>query len=216
MKKNKNLTVLILLVGLFGINTNAQDNADAKKILDGVSAKMKSYTTMKIEFTYTMTNAKTNVNESKTGVIQIKGNKYRLEIGGQIVFCDGKTVWTYLKDEKEVNINNVSTQEDAINPTTILNNYVANFKPKFIKDAVEGGKTISIVDMTPIKGKTYYKVRLNINKVAQQIASTIVYDKNGTTYTYKVNKFTPNLAMADALFTFNKANYPGVEENDMR
>jgi outer membrane lipoprotein-sorting protein len=216
MKNIKLLILPILLFGFCGINVKAQDDTKAKTILDGVSAKMKSYTTMKIEFTYTMANTKTNVNESKTGVIQIKGNKYHLEIGGQIVFCDNKTIWTYLKDENEVNINNVSIQEDAINPTTILNNYAANFKPKFIKDIVEGGKTISVIDMTPIKGKSYYKIRLNIDKIAQQILSTLIYDKNGSTYTYKVNKFTINIAMLDTIFTFNKADHPGAEENDMR
>jgi len=216
MKNIKLLILSFLLFSICGINVKAQDDTKAKTILDGVSTKMKLYTTMKIEFTYTMENIKTNVNESKTGIIQIKGNKYRLEIGGQIVFCDSKTVWTYLKDENEVNINNVSTQEDAINPATILNNYVTNFKPKFIKDIVEGGKTISVIDMTPIKGKSYYKIRLNIDKTAQQILSTLVYDKNGSTYTYKVNKFTTNIAIFDTIFTFNKANYPSVEENDMR
>lgn len=217
MKKIKIIALSILTLVFCGLRTNAQlDDTKAKTILDGVSAKMKSYTTMKIEFTYSMVNTKTNVNESKSGTIQIKGSKYHVEMGGQIVFCDGTTVWTYLKDDNEVNINNVSNQEDATNPTNILNNYSKNFKPKWIKDVVEGGKTISIIDMTPIKGKSYYKVRLNIDKIAQQIISTIVYDKNGSTFTYSVTKFTTNLVMADSLFTFNKANYPGVQENDMR
>lgn len=216
MKKMKIIGLSVLLLSVFSFKASAQDDTKAKTILDGVSATMKAYTTMKIEFTYTMVNAKTKVNESKNGVIQIKGAKYHLEIGGQIVFCNGTTVWTYLKDENEVNINNASTQEDATNPTTILNNYSVNFKPKWIKDVVEGGKTIAVIDMTPIKGKSYSKVRLNIDKVAKQITSTTIYDKNGSTYTYKVTKFTSNLPMAETLFTFNKADYPGVEENDMR
>ena len=217
MKKIKYLLLTVLFIGLNGIKVNAQiDDSKAKTILDGVSAKMKSYTTMKIEFSYTMLNTKTNVNETKSGTIQIKGNKYHLEVGGQTVFCDGKTVWTYIKDDNEVNINNVSIQDDAINPTTILNNYSLNYKPKWIKEMIDGGKTIEVVDMTPLKGKSYYKVRLNIDKIAQQITSTIVYDKNGSTYTYTVSKLTSNLTIDDAIFTFTKANYPNVEVNDMR
>ena len=217
MKKLHYMLLPFLFIALCGLKVNAQiDDSKAKATLDGVSSKMKSYTTMKIEFSYTMLNTKTNVNETKSGTIQIKGNKYHLEVGGQIVFCDGKTVWTYIKDDNEVNINNVSTQEDAINPTTILNNYSLNYKPKWIKEVIDGGKTIEIIDLTPLKGKSYYKVRLNIDKVAQQITSTIVYDKNGSTYTYTISKFTSNLTMDDAIFTFNKANYPNVETNDMR
>ena len=217
MKKIEIFALSLFTLVFCGIKSNAQiDDTKAKTTLDAVSAKMKSYTTMKIDFTYSMVNDKTKVNESKSGTIQIKGSKYHLEIGGQIVFCDATTVWTYLKDDNEVNVNNASTQEDATNPTTILNNYSKNFKPKFIKEEVQGGKTIAVIDMTPIKAKSYYKVRLNIDKIAQQIVSTSVYDKNGSTYTYTVTKFASNLPMADALFTFVKANYPGVQVNDMR
>ena len=217
MKKIEFFALSLLTLVLCGIKSNAQiDDTKAKTTLDAVSAKMKSYTTMKIDFTYSMVNDKTKVNESKSGTIQIKGSKYHLEIGGQVVFCDATTVWTYLKDDNEVNVNNASTQEDATNPTTILNNYSKNFKPKFIKEEVQGGKTIAVIDMTPTKAKSYYKVRLNIDKIAQQIVSTSVYDKNGSTYTYTVTKFASNLPMVDALFTFVKANYPGVQVNDMR
>lgn len=217
MKKIGIMMIAVIFFGFTSIRTNAQIvDTKAKAILDSCSATMKAYTTMKIEFTYTMTNTKTNVNETKAGVIQIKGSKFRLEIGGQIVFCDGKTKWTYIKDDNEVTIDNASTSDEAINPTNILNNYSLNYKAKWIKEVIEGAKAVAVVDMTPIKGKSYSKVRLNIIKSTKQISSTTVYDKNGSEYCYKVTKFTTNVAMADTIFTFNKASYPGVTENDMR
>lgn len=205
-----------ILISMLSIQLNAQDDTKATTILNAASTKMKSYSTMKIEFTYSMVNTKTKVNETKAGTIQIKGDKYRLEVGGQIVFCDGKTVWTYIKDDNECNINDASTQEDAVNPLSILNNYSKNFKAKYIKDMVQNAKTYQIVDLTPIKGKSYSKIRLAIDKATSQISSSILYDKNGTTYTYLITKFTTNTAMADSLFTFVATNYPGVEVNDMR
>lgn len=214
--KNLKSIALILTLFLISASINAQDDTKATTILNGVSTKMKSYTSMKIEFSYNMTNTKTGVNETKTGTIQVKGSKYRLEIGGQIVFCDGSTVWTYLEDDEEVNINNVSAQEDAVNPTTILNNYATNFKTKYIKESVELGKTYQVIDLTPLKTKSYFKVRLYIDNTLQQIASTIIYDKNGSTYSYIVTKFTTNLTMDDSIFTFNTKDYPDVEVNDMR
>lgn len=209
--------LIISFIATLAIQSSvAQTDTKATTILNTSGTKLKSYTTMKIEFTYTMVNEKTKVNESKSGVIQIKGDKYKLEMGGQTVFCDGKTVYTYIKSDNECNINNVSTTEDAMNPLTILNNYSKNFKAKYIKDIVQGGKTYHIVDLTPIKGKNYYKVRLTIDKITSHISSTVVYDKNGTTYTYTITKFTTNLIMADSIFTFVASNYPGVEINDMR
>ena len=216
MKKIGIIIVTAIILGITSVKVNAQiTDTKAKATLDSVSAAMKSYSTMKIEFTYTMVNAKTKVNETKAGTIQIKGSKFKLEIGGQTVYCDGKTKWTYIKDDNEVTINNASATDDA-NPLNILNNYSSNYKAKYIKDVVEGGKTLTVIDMTPIKGKSYSKVRLNINKAAKQIASYTIYDKNGSEYTSKVTKFTTNVVIADTTFTFNKADHPGVTENDMR
>lgn len=215
MKKHKSIA-LVLVIFFISASLNAQDDTKATTILNGVSTKMKSYTTMKIEFSYTMMNEKTGVDESKTGTIQVKGSKYRIEIAGQIVFCDGTTVWTYLEDDEEVTINSVSTQEDAVNPTTILNNWTTNFKAKYIKESVEFGKVYQVVDLTPLKTKSYYKVRLYIDNTLQQIASTIIYDKNGSTFTYVVTKFTSDLTMADTMFTFSTTDYPDAEINDMR
>jgi outer membrane lipoprotein carrier protein len=216
MKTLQNIALIFAILIFSSGKITAQDDTKATTILDAVSAKMKAYTTMKIEFSYSMTNTKTGVNETKKGTIQVKGSKYKIEIGGQVVFCDGTTVWTYIEDDDEVNINNVSSQEDAINPSTILNNYATNFKPKYIKESVELGKTYQVIDLTPIKTKSYYKARLYIDNTIQQIASFIFYDKNGSTYTYIVTKFTSNLTMDDSIFTFNKSDYPDVEENDMR
>lgn len=211
------LTILMISTSILAYhNAGAQVDTKATTILNSASTKMKSYTTMKLEFTYSMVNTKTKVNESKAGIIQVKGDKYKLDMGGQTVFCDGKTIWTYIKDDNECNINSVSATEDAMNPLSILNNYSKNFKAKYIKDMVQGGKTYQIVDLTPIKAKNYYKVRIAIDKATSQVGSTIVFDKNGTTYTYLISKFTTNTAITDTMFTFIAANYPGVEMNDMR
>ena len=47
-------TILVLLIGVITIKTNAQasNDPDAKKVLDGVSAKFKTYKTVKSTFTF--------------------------------------------------------------------------------------------------------------------------------------------------------------------
>lgn len=209
--------IILLALNLIAIPfIYAQNDVKAKTILDGVSAKMKTFSTYKIDFTYKMENVKKKINEVKVGNITVKGAKYKLEITGQVVICDGKTVWTYIKDANEVNVDNVKTDDDAINPTKLLYMYEKNFTYKLIKETSENGKYVQIIDLKPIKGKKYYKVRLTIDKTQKQIVSSTVYDKTENIYTYLVTNFTPNVAAVDASFTFNKAAYPGVEINDMR
>ena len=65
------------LMMLMFINSSMSQVVDEKAnaILDKVSVKMKSYTAMKIEFTYTLDNKAEKIHQSKTGVVTIKGDK---------------------------------------------------------------------------------------------------------------------------------------------
>lgn len=212
---------LLFIVPIFLLpllNVKAQDNSKAKAILDGVCQQTKSYTTIEIEFTYTMENKKKNMKEAKKGTACMKGEKYWLSFAGQNIISDGKTMWTYITESNEVQINNVNPNDDqSLNPSKLLTAYDKSFTPKFIKEEVRTGKTLQILDLTPLKARSYFKIRVEIDKVKKQIANSIVYDKDGaTTYTYSVLKFTTNKAIPDTKFTFKVSDHPGCEVVDLR
>ncbi|MBA3898648.1 MAG: outer membrane lipoprotein carrier protein LolA [Bacteroidetes bacterium] len=200
-------------------NAVAQDDAKAKAILDEVSAKTKTYASIKASFSYNLENKDANINETQEGSISIKGKKYRLEIAGQEVISDGKSVWTFLKDANEVQINTVEeAADDAITPTNIFTIYEKGFKYKFEAEKTENGKAVYIINLNPIdvKGKPYHTVKLTIEKATKQILSIKVLSKDGNHYTYTVKNFTPNAEMPESTFTFNTAKYPKVEVIDLR
>ena len=215
--KRLNFMSLFILVLFMNQSMSQVVDEKANSILDKVSVKMKSYTSMKIEFTYTIDNKAEKIHQSKTGVVTIKGDKYSLTIQKQRIISDGKTVWTYIPDANEVQINNVNTKDDeALNPAKLLATYSKNYRAKLVKELNQGGVMTQIVDLVPIKGKAFFKVRLMVDKTKLQVLSTEIYNKNGSTYAYKVNKFTPNSKVLDAEFSFKASDFPGVEINDMR
>ena len=96
---------IIAFMAVGSLTVNAQDqDPKAKKILDELSAKTKAYTTIKAEFSWVV-EKKDKSKESQSGKIQTKGAKYKLEIPGHEIYCDGKTVWDFIKDANEVQIN---------------------------------------------------------------------------------------------------------------
>ena len=209
--------IFLLLTGICTLNTvSAQEQGDkkAKGILDELSAKTKSYSTIKADFSFTVTN-KDNKTDTQTGTLYLKGDKYKLEIKGQEIISDGKTVWTYLKDANEVQINNVdATATEGINPTTIFTMYEKGFKYKFDKE--EGTtQTINLYPTNPDK-KKFHTVKLTVDKTKKQINGMKVSMKDGSTYTYNIKTFTPNTEIKDNLFVFDKKSHPGVEEVDLR
>ena len=208
----KKLLLIILVAGL-AISAFAQNDKKASAILDEVSVKTKAYKTIKIDFTYAMDNAKEKIHDKFKGTLISKGDKYKLTAAGQDVISDGKTVWTYLKDAKEVQINNVGEDDDSFTPTKLLSGYSKDFKSKFIS---EKGND-QIIELYPLKkGKNFTKVQLTIDKAKKQISKFMIYDRSGSTFSYIIDKFVSDQAIADNVFTFNKAEHPGVEFNDMR
>ena len=208
----KKFLLIVIAAGLT-FNAFAQTDKKATAILDEVSVKTKAYKTIKIDFTYAMDNVKEKIHDKFKGTLISKGDKYKLTAAGQDVISDGKTVCTYLKDAKEVQINNVGEDDDSFTPTKLLSGYNKDYKSKFIEE--KGNE--QIIELYPLKkGKSFTKVQLTIDKSKKQISKFMIYDRSGSTFSYILDKFVTDQAIADTVFTFNKADHPGVEINDMR
>ncbi len=215
--KNIILTVAIILG--FVLVTNAQTDQKAKEILNAMSKKYRSYDVVKTDFTFTLDNAEAKVKETQQGTLYVKANanKYKVIMTNQDLISDGKSQWTYLKNDKEVQINHVDNSGDAINPAKIFTVYEKGFKYIYVGEKKIGPKTFQIIDLSPVDAKkAFFKIRLTIDKAAKQIANVLIFDKNGNKYTYNVKTFVPNVKVPETTFAFDAKKYPGIEVVDLR
>jgi outer membrane lipoprotein-sorting protein len=148
----------------------------------------------------------------------MKGNKYKVNITGQEIFCDGTTIWTYDKSSNEVTITKFDPTGNTTTPQKIFTNfYDKDFLYKLNGQQKVNGKTLQEIEMTPVdKTKNFFKIYVYVDKAAQTVSSTRMLDKNGTKYTYSINSLNGNANLSDAMFAFDKSKYPGVEEVDLR
>jgi outer membrane lipoprotein-sorting protein len=218
----KNLLFSILL--LTGFTALAQpkgmgkNDLDAKKILDGVSAKFRSFKTITAKFNLKIENSAGKVQGTKSGIVNLKGTKYRINVTGQEIFSDGNTTWTYDKSSNEVQINKVERSATTITPQKMFTNfYDKDFLYKTNPDVKVGAKIMQEIELTPIdKSKPFFKVLVHVDKASQTIRETKVFEKNGNRYTYSVTSMKTNTGLPDALFVFDAKKYPKVEVVDLR
>jgi len=198
--------IFIALLAFFSVHTLGQNNTDvkdpkAKKILDQVSAKTKSYKNITAKFTYSLDNKDEDMHDSQDGEIIMKGDKYNLKMAGQEIIYDGEFVWIILREEKEANKG--LPDKDGLNPSDMFNVYKDGWKYKYIKQTTMDGVTIEIVDLVPKDGdKSFSRVRLNIDKAKSHIKSAIFYGKDGTYYTYTLKEIKVNIELNDNVFEF--------------
>jgi len=213
MKKITTIATLILI----SMSVFAQGDKKAKDILSGVSSKYRSYKSMKADFSYTLENPTAKIKETQSGSIILSGVKYRLAIAGQEVICDGKTIWTFMKEAKEVQVNSVDPAEGGIKPNEIFTMYEKGFLYKFVDEKKVGGKVQQNIELTPTdKTKNFFKIKLTVDKASKQIVKSVIFEKTGNRYTYAIKEFTPNFAVNAGTFMFDAKKYPGVEVVDLR
>lgn len=215
----KKIILSLLVTAGFAFSSTAQTDARAKTILAEVSKKYRSYDVVKTDFTFILDNPQAKIKETQQGtlIVKAKANKYRVSMTNQELISDGKSQWTYLKEDKEVQVSNADHNSDAINPAKIFTIYESGFKYLYTGDSKVGGKVYEMIDLTPTDiNRSYFKIRLGIDKAAKQISSVLIFDKSGNKYTYNVKKLVSNVKVPESTFGFDAKKYPGVEVVDLR
>lgn len=208
-----------LLLSLSVLASFAQQDAKAKEILDKVSAKTKSYSTIKVEYSFVHENLEDDIKEVSNGKLSLKGNKYVLDFMGNTVFCDSKTIWSYIKDANEVNISAIEEDSESLfNPANMFTVYEKGFKFTFVNERFEKGHALQVIDLFPenVEESEYSKIRISVDKDKNQIFKINYFGKDANRFIIEVTKFTANETMGDETFLFNKEKFPGVEIVDMR
>ncbi len=213
MNTKKIALIALLAIGCYTAKAQDQD-PKAKKILDELSVKTKAYSTIKAEFSWEV-EKKDKTKDLQSCKIQTKGTKYKLEIPGHEIYCDGKTVWDFIKDANEVQIKDMEVGgDDVINPSTIFTIYEKGFKYKFVSEDA----STQIIELYPVNPdkKKFHTIKLFIDKTKKQITSVKMMMKDGTTQTYTIKTFAGDAAIPDTDFTFDAKTHKGVSIEDIR
>lgn len=211
---NKLLAATLFLFVIF--TNNAQDKK-AKELLDAVTAKVKSYNNITVDFKYTLTNLKENINKESKGNVILEGNKYVLNFMGVTKIFDGKKSYTIIPEDEEINISSVDDKDEkAITPSKMLTFFNNGYK--YYWDILQDikGRKIQYIKLVPISPKDERKeILLGIDSQTKTIYNVIEIGKNGTKTTLTVNSFKTNQPISKNQFTFVAGKYPNYYINKL-
>lgn len=214
----KKIVTYCLILFLSSQSVFAQtSDATAVKLLKSVSQKYNGYKTMQMDISLTIENMESKSKDTKAGKVMSKGNMFIAELGNQKLFCDGKTLWTYLKDVNEVQINDFEKGAGILTPSDIFKIADKDYLAYMGEKVTESGKSLQIIELTPKnKNMSFSKIKMYINTADNSVLKGVVFDKNAIHYTYSISNFKSNVEMSNGSFTFDKTKYPGVEVIDLR
>lgn len=198
--------LLYLLFSIFLISGSgvAQSNASAKKILDDVSTKLKSYKGITANFSLVSKNRTGKVNFTENGKILVKGNKYYIKEGAVEIFSDGDKTWNF-NGNNEVMVTTAEDAGDAITPQKLL---ATSYDSEYNYSLVSSAGSYYQIQMTPKdKRKNFQRVNLFIYKPKMMVTKAKVVDKGNNTIEFSLSNVNTTSSIADEAFVFDKTRY---------
>ena len=176
----------------------------AKQVLDKTAAVVAAKSGAKASFTI-----KGN-QMNASGTIAIKGRKFQASTPQATIWFDGKTQWTYLKKNDEVNVANPTEAElAAINPY----NFIYMYK-KGYKYTMEKKNGSFIVHLTATNKRSIQEMYITINPKSYIPSQIRMRQQKGWT-TITISGFKQS-KLSDGLFRFNSKDFPNAEVIDLR
>ena len=208
----KKITFLLLIT--FSVASQAQDKK-AKNLLDQVTAKIRSYDNITIDFKYALNNSRENINQESKGNVTLKDNMYVLNFMGVTKIFDGKKTYTINPEDEEVTISKFNEKDEAaITPNKMLTFFNSGYK--YTWDILQNvkGRKIQYIKLIPTSAKDQRKeILLGIDIQTKNIYNLIETGKNGTRTTLTVNSFKTNQPLSKNQFTFAESKYPNYYVN---
>jgi outer membrane lipoprotein-sorting protein len=197
--------LLLLFTCFFALLTsNAQDNRIAEKILDKVSVFLSNPEGVRIDFT-----------GSENGYLIMKGEKFYLNTQSIQSWYDGKTQWSYLTDNEEVNISSPTKEEiQAISPYHLLKRYKSDYTYIYIGQSKRKGKLVHEINLTS-KSDIINDIKLIISDDNKPVA-ILFYRNNKLMSEVNITSLQTDSKIDDKQFRFDKTKYPQVEIIDLR
>lgn len=194
-----------LLITSSSFSSFAQNDPDAKKVMDAFGIQVKNSKGIMANFTLKSITSKGKSNGSKSLTLAMRGEKYNLKQGATEIICDGKNVYNF-DGNKTITKSAVEESSQTLSPQKLL---AGTYDKDFTYKLVSSKGRYDEIEMTPLdKRKNFQKVNLFFSKGKRTLAKSSILDKSNNITELIVNKINLKATVADALFVFNKANYP--------
>lgn len=156
-------------------------------------------------------------NSTQRANILLKNKKFKLQTNGLTTWYDGKTQWTFVEANDEVNISEPETNElDAINPYAFLSFYKKGYKLKMGSATKVNNHNVYEVDMlAEKKSQDIWQVVLMLDKSTYQPVQIKIRQKNDQWFILNVTSFSKK-TLDDSQFSFKKSDAPNAELIDLR
>lgn len=216
----KILSLIALLSSAIILNAQESSDAEAIAILEKISLDYKKADQHEIDF-FLDIELPGEAMESQKGHLKHEGEKFVLELDGRQIISDGTTLWLYLKEMNEVQINDADMSEDGDLMSRPSDLFELHRSDQFIfviaGQVVEDGQKVTQIEGKPTDPDSdYSKVRLTLANNNKDVKRFKVFSKDGSRFSMRLEKVSSGVQFDENTFTFDASQHPDVHVEDLR
>jgi len=214
--KRLRLTGLILIFSLTMVMLRGNAfSITSEELASEVEKKYRSLKSLSMDFVK-ITRSDIFETESKIkGKMILKNpDKFKIQTKDETIVCDGKFVWNYSVENKQVIKNLVNRSENLFKPNQYLSNFRSEYVPQLKgEEKVNRTKCFKLL-LSPKKDDVFIKrMTIWVDKKNLLVRKLEYKDSNDNEVTLVFQRIKTNRKIKDSEFIFQTP--PGVEELDL-
>lgn len=193
----------------------AQQDSKADKYLQAVSDQFDMSSSYVIQMDYIREDLMQETSGEGSGLIWMKGLKYKIMVDEYIVYYNGKTLYSQNTDTEEVYVSEPDPDQpgylQAV-PIRVIKSYALDFNYRYIGISSFKGKDRVEIQLYPkdISGP-YALMKMLINPGSLKLEAIQLKHKEGILYTMILSEMKKQSSLDENTFTFDPAAFPNTE-----
>lgn len=216
----------VLLVSVLPAQDNSYTSAadsdpEAKRILEDIRQKYDAYETLSADFRLQLAFPGQPV-EVQEGSLDRKGDLVHFKLGNQEGIINDQAAYIILHASKEVQINDLpgeGEQTGVLTPQNLFSFYEGDQYVLALQgeEAVDG-RSLKVIELKPLDrdNSDFTKLRLLVDDREQEISSVKAFARDGSSYSFFLDRTRGNAPLAADTFSFSPSAYPGYHVEDLR
>ncbi len=185
--------------------------ADASALVEKVVAKIGTYPSVQASYGITADG------QTNSGTIRMAGRCFSITSAGMSVWYDGKTQWTLIPAEKEVDITEPTAGEvRQVNPFAIMQNFKSTFSTSELKSNAPGKRVVLFKPKNARGADGISKAVLTVGAQSLLPEKLVLTMTSGATVTISISGIRSAGKLDAAAFRPLPANLKNVEIVDLR
>lgn len=218
--------LFLLLIGLpvaaqSSYTAAKESDPEAKRILEDIRLKYDAFSTLTADFHLELALPGQAI-ETQTGSISRRGDLVRFKLGNQEGIINKDAAYFILHASKEVQINDLPEPGETTGMLTPQNLFSFYEGDKYVValqgEEEQAGKTLKIIELKPLDrdASDFTKLRLLVDEKLREITSVKAFSRDGSSYSFYMDRTLGNAPLAEGTFQFSKAEFPGYHVEDLR